>query len=57
MEGGDEVRGVALLYTIEKGMADMSDGVVDDVAGKVVEDEYGGRKVNMLVFDFQSLGW
>lgn len=57
VEGGNEVRGVALLYTIETGMADLSDGVIDDVVGVVLKDAYAGRKVNTLVFDFHSLGW
>ena len=56
--GKKEERGVSLLYTIECGMADLSDGVVN-LVGTVVgkEDAYGGRKVNMLMWEFDSLGW
>ena len=59
LSGGKEERGVSLIYTIDGAMADLSDGVVD-VVGTVVGgegDEYGGKKVNMLMWEFDSLGW
>jgi hypothetical protein len=49
-----EVRGVYLLYTINKGMADLSDGVVKGGGG---EGQYGNRMVSMVAFEFDSLGW
>lgn len=50
-----EERGVSLIYTIDGAMADQSDGVVESVSS--VLDGYGGRKVNMLMWEFDSLGW
>ena len=54
--GRGEVRGVHLLYTIENALADVADGVVDEVED-VADAGYGGRKVNMVMFEFDSLGW
>jgi hypothetical protein len=51
---GREVRGVDLLYAIDKGMADSSDGVVKGGSGK---GQYGNQMVNMVAFEFDSLGW
>lgn len=54
---GREVRDVYLLYTIDKAMADLSDGVVEGKSVGTGRDQYGGRMVNMVAFEFDSLGW
>ena len=55
MAGRDtEERGVSLIYTIDGGLAGLSDGTV---GVGLKGDAYGGRKVNMLMWEFDSLGW
>ena len=56
MKGSEvEERGVHLIYTIDGAMADLSDGVTDSGSGP--GDLYGGKKVNMVMFEMDSLGW
>jgi hypothetical protein len=54
-----EEKGVHLLYTIDEGMADLAlldEGGLLDVED-AVQGVFGGRKVNMMLFELDSLGW
>jgi hypothetical protein len=52
----EEERGIHLLYTIDGGVASLSDGVLGDDGGEA-NVAFGGKKVNMMMFEFDNLGW